>query len=143
MQKDVSFFGMKFTQLQFILFFFGWMFFLAFIWPFIIGSYLGMSVLICGLSILFVGLLNRLFGLLLVVFYFLSHSLIRFYQNFMMVLTSIFATLIYSLFVPMNFYTYMAHLLVNTFSIFLIYEVGFRKGSNNIDDEIISLDDDN
>ncbi len=143
MQKDVSFFGMKFTQLQFILFFFGWMFFLAFIWPFIIGSYLGMSVLVCGFSILFVGLLNRLFGLLLLLFYFLNHSLIRYYQNFMMVLTSILATWIYSFFVPMNFYTYMAHLLVNTFSIFLIYEVGFRKGSNNIDDEIISLDDDN
>lgn len=143
MQKDVSFFGMKFTQLQFILFFFGWMFFLAFIWPFIIGSYLGMSVFVCGFSVLFVGLLNRLFGLLLLVFYFINKSLIRYYQNSMMVLTSILATFIYSLFVPMNFYTYIAHLLVNTFTIFLIYEVGFRKGSNNIEDEIIDLDDDN
>lgn len=141
MQKDVSFFGMKFTQLQFILFFLGWMFFLAFIWPFIIGSYLGMSVLICGLSILFVGLLNRLFGLLLLVFYFVNKSLIRYYQNFMMVLTSLVATWIYSFFVPMNFCTYMAHLLVNTFTIFLIHNFFFTKG--DIEDEIISLDDDN
>ena len=141
MQKDVSFFGMKFTQLQFILFFFGWMFFLAFIWPFIIGSYLGMSVLICGISILFVGLLNRLFGLPLLVFYFVNKSLIRYYQNFMMVLTSLLATWIYSFFVPMNFYTYMAHLLVNTFTVFLIHDFFFKKG--DIEDEIISLDDDN
>lgn len=135
MEKQISFFGFKFTNLQFILFFFGWMAFLGFGWPLLIGSYLFMSIFVCGFSVIFVGLFNRLIALLILALSFISESLIRVYQNFMLVITAIFATLIYSIWIPMNFWIYMAHLAINIFSIFLMYTMFYKKDSQNVLDE--------
>ncbi|TPG39980.1 hypothetical protein [Flavobacterium pectinovorum] len=141
MEKQVSFFGFKFTNLKFIIFFFCWMFFLGFVWPLIIGSYLFMSIFVCGFSVIFAGLFNRLMGLLILALLFIHESLIRIYQNFMLVLTAIFATLIYSIWIPMNFWIYMAHLVINIFSIFLMYMMFYKKDSQNVLDEVIIFDD--
>lgn len=141
MNKEVSFFGVKFTNLQFIIFFFCWMFFLGFVWPLIIGSYLFMSIFVCGFSVIFAGLFNRLMGLLILALLFINESLIRIYQNFMLFVTAIFATLIYSIWIPMNFWIYMAHLAINVFSIFLMYTMFYKKGSQNVLDEVIIFDD--
>ncbi len=141
MEKQITFFRFKFTDLQFIVFFFCWMFFLGFIWPLIIGSYFFMSIFVCGFSVIFAGLFNRLVALVILALAFINGSLVRFYQKFMLVVIAIFATLIYSIWIPMNFWIYMAHLTINIFSIFLMYRMFYRKGSADALDEVIIFDD--
>lgn len=125
MDKEITFLGFKFTALQFTLFFFGWMIFLGFIWPLIIGSYLFMSIFVCGFSVIFVDLFNRL----LVGIFSVEESRVRVYQNFMLVVTAVFATLIYTIWIPMNFFIYTAHLAINVFSVFLMFPMFYKKES--------------
>ncbi|SNR50558.1 hypothetical protein SAMN04487979_108181 [Flavobacterium sp. ov086] len=141
MEKQVSFFGFKFTNLQFIIFFFCWMFFLGFVWPLIIGSYLFMSIFVCGFSVIFAGIFNRLVALVILALAFINGSLVRFYQKFMLVVIAIFATLIYNIWIPMNFWIYMAHLTINIFSIFLMYRMFYKRNSQDALDEVIIFDD--
>ncbi len=141
MEKQISFFGFNFTNLQFTLFFFGWMIFLGFGWPLIIGSYLFMSIFVCGFSVIFAGLFNRLVALVILALAFINGSLVRFYQKFMLVVIAIFATLIYSIWIPMNFWIYMAHLAINIFSIFLMYRMFYRRNDQDALDEVIIFDD--
>lgn len=140
MNKEVTFFGFKFTQWQFFFFFIGWMLFLGFVWPLIIGSPLFMSILLCGLVLILVGLFNLLIGLLLLVLFVINKSLLRIYQNFMFVIGTVFATWIYSLLVPMNFYIYIAHLAINIFSVFLMHMMFVKKGAQSAEDELITFD---
>lgn len=140
MEKQVSFLGFKFTNLQFILFFFGWMVFLGFGWPLIIGSPIFFSILVCGIVLIVVGIFNRLVGLLLLLLFVLNESLLRIYQNFMFVIGTIFITWLYSLLTPMNFYVYVAHLAINIFSVFLMHMMFVKKGTQSAGDELITFD---
>jgi hypothetical protein len=80
-------------------------------------------------------------ALLLLLLLFVNESLIRIYQNVVLFITIVLATLIYSIWIPMNFWIYMAHLAINTFSVFLMYNMFYKKDTGNIQDEIIILDD--
>ncbi|KUJ63626.1 hypothetical protein AR687_00115 [Flavobacteriaceae bacterium CRH] len=134
MDKEVTFLGFKFTALKFTLFFFGWMIFLGFVWPLIIGSYLFMSIFVCGFSVIFVDLFNRM-----LVLFSVDESRIRVYQNFMLVITAIVATLIYTIWIPMNFYIYTAHLAINIFSVFLMFPMFYKKENQNTHVKIINI----
>ncbi len=119
--KEVWFLGFRFTLLQFLGICLGWTFFIAFIWPMIIGSYWFVSVFVCFAALLFAGIVNSKLLLGLVALFFVSKRALLIYQYFMLVASALLATWVFSWFVRLNTFKFIDHLIINAFTVYMYY----------------------
>lgn len=131
MNEEIYFLRFRFTFLQFLLLFFGWNFFICFIWPLMIGSYFGVTIFVCAFSLVFSIAVNNRLALLLLVLFQINKNIVIFYQKAMLYISAYLGTCVFSWFVPpMSIYVFLEHLFINTLTIFLYYTMAIR-GSNN------------
>lgn len=122
MNKEVLFFGFRFTILTFLLLAFAWTISLFSVWPYFMKITTGWTyVLYSVVALVFAGFVNRKILLLLVAIFFLSKSVVVWFQNFMLVFSAFLATFLYRLFVYKSFWMTVVHFLIITFSVFVYY----------------------
>src|SRR5688572_4901970 len=100
MNEEVYFLRFRFTFLQFLLLFFGWNFFICFIWPLMIGSYFGVTIFVCAFSLIFSIAVNNRLALLLLVLFQINKNIVIFYQKAMLYISAYLGTCVFSWFVP-------------------------------------------
>ncbi|PXY43960.1 hypothetical protein [Flavobacterium hydrophilum] len=122
MGEDIYFLRFRFTFLQFLALFFGWNFFICFIWPMMIESYFGVTIFVCAFSLVFAIAVNNVLALLLLVVFQINKKIVIFYQKAMLFITSYFGTCVFSWFMPpMSIYVFLEHLFINALTLFLYY----------------------
>lgn len=132
MEEEIYFLGFKFTFLQFLLLFFGWNFFIGFIWPLMIGSYFGVTIFVCAFSLVFAIAVNNKLTLLLLLLFQINKSIVIFYQKAMLYISAYLGTCVFSWFVPpMSIYVFLEHLFINTLTVFLYYTFAIRTTNND------------
>ncbi|MFH6987079.1 hypothetical protein ACHRVW_04980 [Flavobacterium collinsii] len=130
-QEIIYFLRFRFTFLQFLALFFGWNFFICFIWPVMIDSYFGVTIFVCAFSLVFAIAVNNSLALLLLVLFHINKSIVIFYQRVMLFISAYLGTCVFSWFMPpMSIYVFLEHLFINTLTIFLYYTMAM-KGTNN------------
>jgi hypothetical protein len=63
-KEIIYFLRFRFTFLQFWALFFGWNFFICFVWPVLIDSYFGVTIFVCAFSLVFAIAVNNTLALL-------------------------------------------------------------------------------
>lgn len=133
MEENIYFLRFKFTFLQFLALFFGWNFFICFIWPLMIGSYFGVTIFVCAFSLVFVMALNNKLILWLFLLFHINKKIVIIYQKAMLYLSAYFGTCVFSWFMPpMSIYVFLEHLFINTLTVFL-YFTFVMKATNRED----------
>lgn len=121
MNREVVFFGFRFSFLKYVAICVGWTFFIAFIWPMIIGSYWFVSVFVCFGALLVTAIVTNRLLLGLLLLFFVSKKAVVAYQYIMLFLSTLAATWFFSLFVRMNDFKFIDHLIVNLFTVYMYY----------------------
>ncbi|OMQ09742.1 hypothetical protein BXU01_15260 [[Flexibacter] sp. ATCC 35103] len=133
MEENIYFLRFKFTFLQFLALFFGWNFFICFIWPLMIESYFGVTIFVCAFSLLFAMALNNKLILWLFLLFHINKKIVIIYQKTMLYLSAYFGTCVFSWFMPpMSIYVFLEHLFINTLTVFL-YFTFVMKATNRED----------
>ncbi|CAA9202380.1 hypothetical protein FLA105534_04046 [Flavobacterium bizetiae] len=133
MEENIYFLRFKFTFLQFIALFFGWNFFICFIWPLMIESYFGVTIFVCAFSLVFAMALNNKLILWLFLLFHINKKIVIIYQKTMLYLSAYFGTCVFSWFMPpMSIYVFLEHLFINTLTVFL-YFTFVMKATNRED----------
>ena len=133
MEENIYFLRFKFTFLQFLALFFGWNFFICFIWPLMIESYFGVTIFVCAFSLVFAMALNNKLILWLFLLFHINKKIVIIYQKTMLYLSAYFGTCVFSWFMPpMSIYVFLEHLFINTLTFFL-YFTFVMKATNRED----------
>jgi hypothetical protein len=133
MEENIYFLRFKFTFLQFLALFFGWNFFICFIWPLMIESYFGVTIFVCAFSLVFAMALNNKLILWLLLLFHINKKIVIIYQKTMLYLSAYFGTCVFSWFMPpMSIYVFLEHLFINTLTVFL-YFTFIMKATNRED----------
>lgn len=133
MEENIYFLRFKFTFLQFLALFFGWNFFICFIWPLMIESYFGVTIFVCAFSLVFAMALNNKLILWLFLLFHINKKIVIIYQKTMLYLSAYFGTCVFSWFMPpMSIYVFLEHLFINTLTVFL-YFTFVMKATNRED----------
>ncbi|KQO33358.1 hypothetical protein ASF10_18530 [Flavobacterium sp. Leaf82] len=133
MEENIYFLRFKFTFLQFLALFFGWNFFICFIWPLMIESYFGVTIFVCAFSLVFAMALNNKLILWLFLLFHINKKIVIFYQKTMLYLSAYFGTCVFSWFMPpMSIYVFLEHLFINALTVFL-YFTFVMKATNRED----------
>lgn len=133
MEENIYFLRFKFTFLQFLALFFGWNFFICFIWPLMIESYFGVTIFVCVFSLVFAMALNNKLILWLFLLFHINKKIVIIYQKTMLYLSAYFGTCVFSWFMPpMSIYVFLEHLFINTLTVFL-YFTFVMKATNRED----------
>lgn len=133
MKENIYFLRFKFTFLQFLALFFGWNFFICFIWPLMIEPYFGVTIFVCAFSLVFAMALNNKLILWLFLLFHINKKIVIFYQKTMLYLSAYFGTCVFSWFMPpMSIYVFLEHLFINTLTVFL-YFTFVMKATNRED----------
>jgi len=130
-ESEIYFFGYGFRKIRFLLLCVCWTLFICFIWPLIIGSYFFVTVIVCGLSLVFAGIVNSRLLIGLFVLLLISRKIVVFYQNFMLVLSAFLGTLAFSWFVKMSTFVFLDQLVINMITVFMYYKLLIAAGTQD------------
>lgn len=121
MNREITFFGYTFTILSFLLLAFAWTMSIIFICPYF--TYISPLIYFFYMiiALIFAGVVNRYLIILILIVFCINKTLVVWFQNFMLVLSSFLAALIYSLFAHLGFLEFIVHFWIMTFSVFVYY----------------------
>ena len=134
MNREVLFFGFRFTVLNFLLLAVAWTISILFVWPYF--TYVSGLVYLfyTVVALLFAGVVNRYLLLLILIIFCINKTLVVWFQNFMLILSGFLAAIIYWLFAHFSFWEFLVHFLIITFSIFVYYTLVIKVARINGDD---------
>jgi Zn-dependent protease with chaperone function len=121
MNKKMTFFGLDFTILTFVLLALAWTICLFAVFPYFLNSDGWIYIFYTVGALFLAGFVNRKILFLLVAVFFINKTVVAWFQNFMLVLSGFLATFIYRLFVYKSFWMTVVHFLIITFSVFVYY----------------------
>ncbi|KOS06196.1 hypothetical protein AM493_09255 [Flavobacterium akiainvivens] len=123
MNREVTFFGYRFSLLQYLGICLVWTFFIAFIWPMIIGSYWFVSVFACAGAVLLTAVVTGKLILGLLALFLVNKKAVVVYQYVMLLLSTLLVTWVMGLFVDMADFKFIDHLMVNAVTVYLYYRL--------------------
>lgn len=121
MNREVRFFGIHFTVLTFLLLVLAWTICLFGVLPYFLSTNGWVYIFYTVGALILAGFVNRKVLFLLVAIFFISKSVVVWFQNFMLVFSAFLATFIYRLFVYKSFSMTIVHFLIIMFSVFVYY----------------------
>lgn len=126
MNKEITFLGFTFTMLTFLLLALAWTICLFGVLPYFLHTNGWVYIFYTVGALILAGFVNRKLLLLLVVVFYLSKSVVVWFQNFMLVFSGFLATFIYRLFYYESFWMTITHFLIITFSVFVYYTLSIK-----------------
>lgn len=121
MNREVFFFGCRFSLLRFGLLTLVWTLSILFLWPAALDTpavvFIGYTVV----ALLCAGVVNRILLLPILLVFIIHKKSVVYFQNTMLLIVSLVSAWVYSWFRAMDVWLFIDHFLIILFSVFLYY----------------------